>query len=429
MPARARAQPERIGRYAVLRELGRGSTATVYLAHDPFAGREVALKLFTHAPGDAGLTRGTHRASFLNEAALVGRLQHPHIVALLDAAVEERFSYVAMEYVAGGSLARYVSAGVLLPLGQVLEIAFKLSRALEYAQLQGVIHRDLKPGNVLLTRTLDVKLSDFGGARIEDATHTEITGVGSPAYMSPEHLAERALDHRTDIYSLGVVMFQLLTGQLPFHSPSVAELMRQIMAAEPPRLRALRPGLPEALEAIVARALQKDPGARYPSWGELGRELAALARGLNGPAGDPSEARRFQLVRELPFFRGFGELEIWETLRLAHWRSVPDGATILRQGERGDALCILVEGRVEVTRDGATLATLDPGDVFGEILYFADDVLERGTGVRALGPAVLLEMKAAAIASASDACQVRFNKSLMRLLVARLSQVGRRGQA
>ena len=277
--------PESIGRYALLRELGRGSTATVFLAHDPFAGREVALKLFAHAPGDDGLTRGTHRASFLNEAALVGRLQHPHIVALLDAAVEPGYSYVVMDYVAGGTLAQHTTAGKLLPLERVVEVAFKLSRALEYAQQQGVIHRDIKPGNVLLTRPFDVKLSDFGVARIDSATHTEITGVGSPAYMSPEHLTDQPLNHQTDIYSLGAVMYQLLAGRLPFYAASAVELARQIVAQEPPRLRALRPELPEALEAIVARALQKDRRARYQSWFEFGRDLAALARDPGEPAG------------------------------------------------------------------------------------------------------------------------------------------------
>ena len=421
MGDRFRGLPESIGRYALLRELGRGSTATVFLAHDAFAGREVALKLFSHAPGDHGLTRGTHRASFLNEAALVGRLHHPHIVPLLDAAVEQGFSYVVMEYVPGGTLAQHTSAGALLPVERVAEVAFKLSRALEYAQLQGVIHRDLKPGNVLLARPFDVKLSDFGVARIDSATHTEITGVGSPAYMSPEHLADRALNHQTDIYSLGAVMFQLLTGRLPFYAPSAAELTRQIMAKEPPRVRTLRPELPEALEAIVARAMQKDLGARYQSWLEFGRDLAGLARGLNEPAENLSEARKFQAVRDLSFFRGFRETEIWETLRLASWRRVPDGATIIRQGDRGDAIYILVGGRVEVTRNDVQLATLGAGDLFGEILYFSDDVVERNSSVRATGPVVMLEIKAVALGSASDACQVQFNKAFMRLLVERLA--------
>ena len=266
--------PESVGRYALLSELARGSTATVYLAHDPVADREVAIKVFVHAPGDPGLTRGTHRASFLNEAALVGRLHHPHIVALLDAGVEADYSYVVMEYVPGGTLARHAATDNLLPLERVLESAFKISRALDYALQHGVLHRDIKPANVLLAHPFDVKLTDFGVARIATATHTEITGVGSPAYMSPEQLADLPLDHRTDIYSLGVLTYQLLTGHFPFHAPSVGELMRLIADQEAPRLRTLRPELPEVIEATVRRAMQKDASLRYQSWTDFSTDLA-----------------------------------------------------------------------------------------------------------------------------------------------------------
>jgi len=266
--------PQSVGRYALLRELARGSTATVYLARDPVAEREVAVKVFRHAPGDPGLTRGTHRASFLNEAALVGRLHHPHIVALLDAGVEPGYSYVVMEYVPGGTLAQHTAADRLLPLERVIESAFKLSRALDYALQHGVLHRDIKPANVLLSQLLDVKLTDFGVARIESATHTEITGVGSPAYMSPEQLADLPLDQRSDIYSLGAMMYQLLAARLPFNAPSAGELMRLMANQEAPRLRTLRPELPEAIEAAVWRAMQKDSNLRYQSWADFSTDLS-----------------------------------------------------------------------------------------------------------------------------------------------------------
>mgnify|MGYP001547283940 FL=1 len=322
----------------------------------------------------------------------------------------------------GGTLAKHAAAGALLPFERVMEVVFKLSRALEYAQSRGVIHRDIKPANVLLAHPFDVKLSDFGVARIDNATHTQITGVGSPAYMSPEQLADSTLDHRSDIYSLGAVMYQLLTGRLPFHAATATALMSLIMSEEAPRPRSLRPDLPEAIEAIVARAMRKDPSARHQSWFEFGRDLAGLARGLNEPVENASDARKFHAVCDLSFFRGFREIEIWETLHLASWRRLPEGATIIEQGERGDAMYILVEGRVEVTRGGTRLTTLGVGDLFGEILYFAEDNAKRSTTVRALEPVQLLEVKTAALNSASDACQVQFNKSCMRLLVERLAE-------
>lgn len=417
--------PESIGRYALVRELGCGATATVFLAHDSFAGREVALKVFAHAPGDAGLTRGTHRASFLNEAALVGKLQHPHIVALLDAAVETSLSYVAMEYVPGGTLAQHTAADKLLPLERVIEVVFKLSRALEYAHQHGVIHRDIKPANVLLMHPFDVKLSDFGVARIENATHTVITSVGSPGYMSPEQLTDMPVNHQSDIYSLGVLMYQMLTGRLPFDATSTASLMYQIVNHEAPPLRTLRPELPTALEAVVSRAMQKDLRLRYQSWMEFGRDLVGLVRGLDAPSEDLSDAHKFHSLRDLHFFRGFSQVEIWETLRFATWNRIPENTVIIEEGERGEAMFLLVEGSVEVTRSGAHLATLKPGDLFGEILYFADDIAERSTTVRSVGQVVVLEIRAEALNSASDACQVQFNKSFMRLLVERLSTANR----
>jgi hypothetical protein len=246
--------------------------------------------------------------------------------------------------------------------------------------------------------------------------------------MSPEQLADRPLNHQTDIYSLGVVMYQLLTGRLPFPASFAAELMRKIMAEEPPRLRALRPELPEALEEIVTRAMQKDPALRYQSWRELGRDLTCLAaRGLDEPAGDLSDARKLRAVRDLSFFRGFGEAEIRETLRLASWRSVPDKTTLLRQGERGNAVYVLVAGRVEVTRNGVHLATLGAGDLFGDILHFAGDLVVRRTSVRSLGQVVVLELDAGALSSASDACRAQFDDAFTRLLVDRPQLVNLRG--
>ena len=417
--------PESIGRYSLVRELGRGTTATVYLAHDPFAGREVAVKVFRHAPGDHGLTRGTHRVSFLNEAALVGKLHHPHIAALFDAAVEPGFSYVVMEYVSGGTLAQFAAADMLLPPERVIEMVFKLSRALEYAQHHGVIHRDVKPANVLLTESLDVKLSDFGVARIDNSTHTHINHVGSPAYLSPEHVTDLPLSHQSDIYALGVVMYQLLTGRLPFNASSTAALMYQIVNYEAPSLRTLRPELSEAFEAIVSHAMQKDLRLRYQSWLDFGKDLARLARGLDQPSANLSDSRKFQALRELPFFRDYSQVEIWETLRLAIWMRVAGGSVILAEGRRGDAVYILIEGHVEVSRAGTRLATLGPGDLFGEILYFADNKAERSTTIRSLGRALLLEIKAAALNAASEGSQVQFNKACMRLLVERLSEANR----
>lgn len=413
--------PERIGKYSVLRELGQGATARVLLGQDSFAERMVAVKLFHRGGSAAGPLTGVDRIAFLNEAKLVGRLQHPHIVGLLDAAVEHDHCYIVIEFVPGGTLARYSSPERLLPVEKVIEVAFKISHALEYAYHQGVIHRDIKPSNVLLTEALDVKVSDFGIAIVKDATHTHLMNAGTPAYVAPEQFSNEPPTQQSDIYSLGVVMYQLLTGRLPFGASSHASLMYQILNHDPPTPRTLRLDLPEALEAIVLRALQKDPGARYGSWRELGQDLARLAAVLEPPHETLSEARRFHALRGLSFFGEFSDVEVWEALRIAHWRTFPERTTIIGEGQHGDSFYFLIEGEVEVTRTGRYLATLRPGDCFGEMLYFSSNTTLRTTTIQARSPILVAEIKAAALCAASDRCQVQFNKAFMKILIDRLT--------
>ena len=417
--------PASIGKYLILDELGRGATSSVYRARDTFSERDVAIKIFNHAAEDASFG-GKHRSAFLTEAALVGKLDHPHIVSLLDAAVEEEFSYVVMDYVAGGTLAQYAVMDNLLPLERVVEVVFKCSRALEYAHRMGIIHRDIKPANILVTEEFDVKLADFGVAQLEEATHTNIGNAGSPAYMSPEQLTDRELTHQTDIYSLGVVMFQLLSGRLPFTASSQASLMYQIVNHAAPSLSSVRRDLPRAIETIVERAMQKDLVRRYQNWIEFGKDLAALFRDLEAPREDFSETRKFHLLRNLSFFRDFRDVEIWETLRISAWRHMPANRMLIREGDRGDGFFILVDGRCDVTRERHALATLGPGDCFGEMLYFSSDTAMRSTTIRSTTPVLVLEIKAASLSAASDACQVQFNKSFMRILIERLSAANRK---
>ncbi len=202
------------GKYEIIRKLGEGATSTVYLAYDPFADREVAVKLiFPDILKDP--ERGKlYRHLLINEASLAGRLVHPHIVQIYDAVIGEDESYIVMEYVPGGTLERYCSQDALLPVGRVVEIVFKCTRALEYANRLGITHRDIKPANILLTemdaadelaeRGGDIKISDFGACiQTDDDTRTQVLGVGSPAYMSPQQVREQVLNHQTDIYSLG----------------------------------------------------------------------------------------------------------------------------------------------------------------------------------------------------------------------------------
>ena len=194
------ALPETIGKYPILRELGRGATSRVYLGRDPFANRNVAIKVIhSDASADATMQR-RFRKVFLNEASLAGRLVHPHIITIYDAVIAEEFSYIVMEFVEGRTLEYYTDTGPLLPLEKVVEIIFKCTLALDFAQRHGVIHCDIKPANILVSDRHEVKISDFGASLYHNAEHTQLKGIGSPAYMSPEQVQELELTHHTDIY-------------------------------------------------------------------------------------------------------------------------------------------------------------------------------------------------------------------------------------
>ena len=413
-----------LGKYPIIREIGRGATSRVFLARDPFADREVAIKVFLFdQQADPHSERMMHK-SFLAEASLAGKLNHPHIVDILDAVAEPDHSYLVMEYIAGTTLDAHSDVNNLLPLGKVVEIIFKCIRALEYAFQHGVIHRDIKPGNILLSMAGETKVSDFGASfqQRHGQETTQITGVGSPAYMSPEQIRMEPLTHQTDIYSLGVTMYRLLTGRLPFHASTQAGLTYAILNTVPPRPATLRPDLPPLLDKIVMTAMSKDPAQRYRSWLDFGKDLSQAFTALRLTGESLSDSERFNELRQLPFFEGFGDVALWEVVRISSWKKIAAGSVIMREGDHGDSFYLLIAGEVGVTLSGTQLNTIRPGGCFGEILYFTDRIERRTTTITALSEVTVIEIKAAALRAATDACQVGFNKSFMRVLIERLMQ-------
>src|SRR5512142_1218547 len=264
---------DRVGKYEIVKELGHGATSTVYLALDPFNQQQVALKVFNlEALHDVNRAKA-FRKLLLTEASLAGRLSHPHIVKIIDAVMEGDMNYVVMEYVDGETLEKYGDVDHLMDLGHVAEIIYKCCKALEYAQYQGITHRDIKPANILIRGDRDIKISDFGAAVVDNQQSTQVSGVGSPAYMSPEQIKEQTLTHQTDIYSLGVTMYKLLTVKLPFDASNNFSMIYQIMNLEPQPPSVWRPEIPSDLDAIVLHAMQKEPNGRYRTWQDFANEL------------------------------------------------------------------------------------------------------------------------------------------------------------
>jgi eukaryotic-like serine/threonine-protein kinase len=419
---------ENLGKYPVIREIGSGATSRVYLARDTFADREVAIKVFVF---DENLNPQTERMmhkAFLAEAALAGKLSHPHIVEILDAVAEPEHSYLVMEYVPGTTLEVHSDVTNLLPLHKVVEIIFKCIRALDFAFQHGVIHRDIKPGNILLSKTGDTKVSDFGASFQQRHGHdtTQISGVGSPAYMSPEQIRMEDVTHQTDIYSLGVVMYRLLTGRMPFEASTQAGLSYAILNTLPPRPAMLRPDLPPLLDQIVMKAIEKEQDKRYQTWLEFGKDLSQAFTALRLAGDSVSDSEKFTQLRDMPFFEDFDDVALWEVVRIGSWKMIEAGTVIIREADQGDSFYLLVEGDVGVTLLGKQLNTIKPGGCFGEILYFSNRTARRTTTITATTRVTAMEIRADALRAATDACQVGFNKAFMRVLVDRLTQANLR---
>ena len=417
------ALPERIGKYPVVAKLGEGATSDVYLCNDPFNDRDVAVKrIFPEAFRD-GAGGGVYRKLFLAEASLAGKLSHPHIVAIYDAVVEEDSGYIVMEYVSGGTLESRTTADNLLPIDKIVEIVFKCTRALSYANQLGVTHRDIKPGNILMSGPTDIKISDFGLALSAAADTTQVTGIGSPAYMSPEQIREQPLTQQTDIYSLGVVMYQLLTGQLPYQASNNFSMIYQITTTDPAPPSSLRDGIPMSVDRIVRKAMQKDQARRYQTWEDFAKDLADAfrAESLARKTEEFADSEKFNALRAMAFFRRFSDPELWEVVATGSWEKAAAGAVLMKEGEAGEDFCLLVSGEVKITKNKKLLNVLGAGECFGEMAYLSDSSKVRGASVSANSESRFVRMRVADLANASEACRLKFERSFINILVERLN--------
>jgi serine/threonine protein kinase len=417
---------KKIGKYEIIRELGKGATSCVYEALDPFVNRHVAIKVvFAEALGDKEHGK-RYRKLFLTEASLAGKLSHPHIVSIYDAVADDEASYIVMEYVDGSTLEQYSRPEHLLPINKVIEIVFKCTKALDYAAKQGVIHRDIKPANIMLSGENDIKITDFGAAQTSATETTQITGIGSPAYMSPEQVKEQPLSHQTDIFSLGVVLYQMLTGKLPFQANNNYTMIYQIINAQAPKPSDSRPEVPTQLDAIVQRALQKSTADRYQSWEELSRDLVAVFGNLQKPEKNIPDSEKFNVLRQITFFKNFADVELWEVLRITTWHKYPPSTTIIKEGDIGKSFFTIAAGEVKVTKQEKLLNVLRAGDCFGEMAYLGKKQFQRSASITSSTDVTVIEIKSEALAQASEIVRHHFNGAFLEILVDRLSMANTR---
>ena len=415
---------EKIGKYELVERLASGSMGTVYSAHDPFTNRLVAIKLAHPHYAEESDNARKFRKLFFNEAHAAGLLDHPNILRVFDADMDGSACYLVMELIEDAeTLEDYCSPDTLLPLREVIGIVYKIAKALDYAHRQGVIHRDIKPSNILLTRDRDIKLADFSVAMItrSDTTQTQFTGVlGSPLYMSPEQFNDETITGRSDIFSLGTLTYQLLTGTHPFNAQSLVAINQKISNDEPPPLSEFRQDLPEELNYAMSRMIKKNPDERYGTGLDLAADLALIFEDLDAVADEDGLREKFGTIKSLGFFKGFSDADIWELIRACTWQTFSPGHSIIREGDMDNSFYIVLSGVIIIEKEGSVVNVLQEGDCFGEMGYLAR--ARRIASAIARTEVSLMKVNDSTIDRAADGTQLRFHKAFVRTLIERLSE-------
>ena len=421
--------PEQIGKYRVLRRLGEGATSEVFLCRDEFQGRDVAIKR-VRASALADTTDGRYYERFFAaEAALVGRLQHPNVVQIFDAVADPTAPYIVMEYVEGTTLRPYCRADQLQSLELIVELGFKCAMALGYVYRQGLIHRDVKPANIMAVLgdggITDIKITDFGSVLNLRSDVTQVYRVGSLAYMSPEQLDGSTLDCRADIYSLAAVLYHLIAGRPPFDAQEQSALVNQIYHRTPTPPSALRANVSPGVDAVILRALAKKPEDRHAGWDEFSQALSGLIANREVPRGQLQgvlDSERFTLLRSLDFFSAFGDVELWEVVHRASWQRFGFGHALYSKGEEGNTFHIVAQGEVEVFRDGKQVARLGAGTSVGEMAYLAPnpELRRHSADIVVSKPCTTISFTPETLAQVGPNCRHLFDEAFIRVLVRRL---------
>ena len=415
------AAPRKVGKYDVKGEIGRGACGVVYKGFDPFVQRDVAIKVAL-AGEEARKDAVSHERAFFAEARAAGLLAHPHIVSLYDAGVEGELSYLVMEYIDGETLLPLArSKGPRLALDKVLDIGFKCAKALDYAHSKGVLHRDIKPSNIMMTRDGVPKVMDFSIAEINAGAPREAADgiMGSPLYMSPEQVRRAPLGPPSDLYALGAVLYQLLTGEPPFPVTDMPQLFMHIRNTPAPRVEAKRPEIPKALADIVERLLYKDPEQRFTSGGALAEALLRLSDQLRLSEKQISRRESRDSLRRLHFFDTFSDEEIDEIIGASTMATFEPGQAIIQEGELDNAFYLIALGSAEVKKGKKVLQRLDKGDCVGEIGFLT--AAKRTASVTASTKVLALKVNSTLMDKVSRDCQLRFYKVFTETLIYRLS--------
>ena len=407
-------------RFEIKRLLGRGASGEVHQAFDTYAQRDVAIKMNRLNLFEDPVAGNRNRKMWLNETRLAGKLHHPFIVQIYEAGSTDEFNYIVMEYMAGGSLKQFTAPDKLLPINRLIDILYKVCNALDFATKMGILHRDVKPANVLLGADGDVKISDFGAAFTAESDLTQVDMVGTLPFVAPEHFRRALPSQQNDIYAVGVMAYQLLTGRYPFTARSPEDLIYQKLNEEVMSLESWRSDIPMALRFAVHRAMHPDRELRYTNWRAFFDDLVAALPQIAIPEDSRFDSTRFNFMRKFNFFADFSDTEIWETLDISRTLTMGTGKTIIEEGKLGNNLFIITSGEVVVSKNGKELNRMKSGDCFGEIGYLDEVRHLRSSSVTATTALELIEIEGKSLRLASDGLQSRFSKALLTLMVAQM---------
>jgi len=410
-----------IGRYKILKKLGQGSMGAVYLGKDPYIERQIAIKIYL-LPADTGPEEvESYQKSFFVEAQSAGSLMHPNIVAIYDADLHEDTCYMAMEYVDGSTLKKFCNPDNLLPIERVLKIVFSVCKGLEYAHQNAVIHRDIKPSNIILSSAGQVKITDFSIAYIKRGRPTLVKGLfGSPSYMSPEQVREELITEKNDLFSVGSVLYELLTGKRAFEGENEYSIMFKIVNEDPPPILELRPELPTMLGQILSKALAKNQSQRYQSSMDFAYDLRLALRSLKDTPKEVHDSELLSYIHDLPFFNNFTESQIDEMLSASNLIKVEPEKTIIEEGEIDDSFYILISGQVIVRKGSKDVAVLEKGQCFGEMAYLTGEA--RSATIITKDECIILKFSSTLLNKLSESIQLLFFKNFTQTIIKRLSE-------
>ncbi len=423
MNSTSQQRPTKIAKYEIKRRIGRGSMGVVYEAFDPFVQRTVAIKVAHSQDGQDEAVTQKMREGFFAEVYSAGRMHHPSVIGVYDAGQEDDYLYIVMEYVDGVTLQDYVVGDKTLTPNQVVDVIYQCAKGLDYVHRQGVIHRDLKPGNIMLSNEGEVKIMDFSIAHI-DVGSGEHEGdvLGSPMYMPPEQVTEeKRLVAQSDIYSLGASMYALLAKKAPYKASSLDSLLYQIANLEPESLLDINPDIPEHVVEIVNKAMQKIIYDRHESAQVLADELGRAFGRLRQVGQRIDMQAQWTALRNLNFFKDFNDDQITEVVKASEWNDYQKGEVIVNEGDKETSFFIVIKGGVEVLKKDKVIGTMKQGDCFGEIAFITK--APRGATIIArTNDVTLMSVSTSLMEQASLETQLQYYRIFLENLVLRLSQ-------